>query len=315
MANQGYGRHSITGLTALVCVVMALFAGSSTVSATYSGVNGRLAFGVSTSGGNFEIFSVLPNGHDLRQLTDIPGFNACTNYSPNGRSIAWCSGIFGHSSEIWAMKANGKDQHQLTHLGGNVIFPNFSPDGSRIAFSGTLPGPTKQAIFVIGVDGSGLVRLTDNSSNNLYPAWSPDGKKIAFVSDRTRPSQIWVMNSDGTNPVKLTTIPFPKQQLPDWSPDGTKIAFSTVDADGVPDIFVMNADGSGLTQLTRHQGVNIAPRWSPDGTKIAFFTIRNGVHRTVFVMNADGSDQHAVHPAGDELAPSWQPLPLDGGSD
>jgi len=305
-------RHLITGVATIAFLLVALLASTAPVSATYPGVNGRLAFGMFV-GGNVEIFSVLPNGHDLSQLTDIPGFNACADYSPNGRSIAWCAGTAPGIDEIWAMDANGKDQHQVTHIGGFMTFPNYSPDGTRIAFSGNLPGDSKAAIFVIGTDGSGLIRLTDDSSNSTFAVWSPDGARIAFESDRTGLTQVWVMNSDGTNPLELTTDPFPKTQVPDWSPDGTKIAFSSVDATGGPDIFVMDSDGSGATQLTSHEAVNFAPRWSPDGTMIAFVTSRDmpPAARVVYVMKADGSDQHAVHPGGRQLAPSWQPLPLD----
>jgi TolB protein len=310
-------RHFIIGAAGSACLLIASFAGSAPVGATYSGVNGRIAFGMSVEGGNVEIFSVLPNGHELSQLTELPGFNACANYSPDGRSIAWCAGAAPGNSEIWAMKANGKAQHQVTHLDGFMTFPNYSPDGTRIAFGGNLPGDSKQAVFVIGTDGTAMIRLTDDSSNNSLPAWSPDGTRVAFVSDRTGLPQVWVMKSDGTNPVQLTTDPFPKAQLPDWSPDGTKIAFASVDATGGPDIFLMNSDGSNPTQLTSHEAVNFAPRWSPDGTKIAFVTSRDlpPTARTVYIMDADGSAQHSVRPGGRQLAPSWQPLPLDGESD
>ncbi len=176
-------RHFITGAMGSACLLIALFAGGAPVGATYAGVNGRIAFGMSVEGGNVEIFSLLPNGHDLSQLTDLLGFNACANYSPDGRSIAWCSSAAPGKSEIWAMKANGKAEHQVTHLDGFMTFPNYSPDGTRIAFSGKLPGDSKQAVFVIGTDSSAIIRLTDDSSSNSLPAWSPDGMRVAFVSD------------------------------------------------------------------------------------------------------------------------------------
>ena len=309
-------RHVFTAAASAACLIAALMLGTAPASATYPGLNGRLAFGMAL-GANVEIFSVLPNGHDLSQLTDRPGFNACANYSSNGRSISWCGAGGPGVSEIWAMKANGKHQHQVTHTGGFLTFPNYSPDGDRIAFSGKLPGDTKEAIFVIETDGSDMVRLTDNSSNNSLPAWSPDGSHVAFISDRTGVPQVWVMNSDGSNPEQLTKDPFPKTQLPDWSPSGKKIAFASVDTSGGPDIFVMNADGTGAMKLTKHAAVNFAPRWSPDGTKIAFVTSRDmpPAARTVYIMNADGGNQHPVHPGGRQLAPSWQPLPLDDESD
>ena len=81
--------------------------------ATYPGTgNGRLAFGMQRADGNIEIFSVRPNGHGLRQLTDVPGFNACAAYSPDGKEIAFCSNRTG-AFEIWTMRANGKRQKRL----------------------------------------------------------------------------------------------------------------------------------------------------------------------------------------------------------
>jgi TolB protein len=95
--------------------------------------------------------------------------------------------------------------------------------------------------------------------------------------------------------------------LPDWSPDGSKIAFVSGD-DFSTQIYVINADGTGLVQLTDSQGYNEDPAWSPDGTMIAFWSSRTGNHE-IFIMNADGTDPVNItnHPAADEN-PSWLPL-------
>src|SRR5260370_40989246 len=90
-------------------------------------------------GGNVDVYSVLPNGNDLRRLTTDASFDACASYSPAGKEIAFCSTRSG-VSEIWKMKQNGTQQEQVTNLGGNVTFPDFSPDGSRIAFGGRAGG-------------------------------------------------------------------------------------------------------------------------------------------------------------------------------
>src|SRR5260370_15404673 len=107
---------------------------SASVEASYPGTNdGRLAFGMIV-GGNADIYSVLPNGNDLRRLTTDSSFDACASYSPDGKDIAFCSTRSG-VSEIWKMKQNGTQQEQVTHLVDNVTFPSFSPDAHRIAFS------------------------------------------------------------------------------------------------------------------------------------------------------------------------------------
>src|SRR6266542_952018 len=154
--------HPIAPRLLLVVVVVVLAAaaqlagGAQRAHATYPGTNdGRLAFAMNV-GGNVDIYSVLPNGNDLRRLTDDPSFDAAASYSPSGKEIAFDSDRSGNF-EIWKMKQNGTEQEQVTHTGGRMIFPDFSPDASKVAFSGHLPGGTNEDIFVASIDGSGLV--------------------------------------------------------------------------------------------------------------------------------------------------------------
>ncbi len=202
------------------------------------------------------------------------------------------------------MQANGTRQQQVTHLGGVATFPDFAPDGTNIAFGGARPGDADMDIFVVNADGSGLVRLTTAPGDDQYPAWSPDGRSIVFVSTRTGSGQVWLMNADGSNQRQLTFDTSDKDQVPDWKPDGTQIAYECA-----PAICVMNADGSDQRQLTTPSGQedDFGPAWSPDGRQIAFVRFRNDADRNVYIMNADGSDLHAVHPAGLQAVPAWQP--------
>jgi uncharacterized repeat protein (TIGR01451 family) len=111
------------------------------------------------------------------------------------------------------------------------------------------------------------------------------------------------MDANGANPTRLTTNPGFDDQ-PAWSPDGTRIAFSR---DGA-NVFVMNADGTGQTNLTGGVGtINAQPNWSPDGTRIAFSSDRAGT-LDIFVMNANGSapTQVTTDPASDDQ-PAWSP--------
>jgi Tol biopolymer transport system component len=88
--------------------------------------------------------------------------------------------------------------------------------------------------------------------------------------------------------------------------DNGKIAFTT-DRDGNREIYVMNADGSGLTRLTNDPGADTEPVWSPDGSKIAFTTDRDG-DREIYVMNADGSGQiNLTNSGSDDRYPAWSP--------
>lgn len=134
--------------------------------------------------------------------------------------------------------------------------------------------------------------------------------KIAFASNRDGVAQIYLMNQDGSNLIRLTNNAA-NNECPRWSPNNSRIVFQS-DRDNVfsgsADIYVMNADGSGQTRLTSDVFDDSTPVWSPDGTKIAFQSIRNGVNYQVYVMNADGSGQVNIsNSAVNDIQPSWSP--------
>lgn len=302
------------------CAVVALVALGMLVAtvrpaqATYPGANGRLAFTLfPADGSNRDVYSTRPDGSGLRRLTTDPSFDACPAYSADGRQIVFCSKRSG-SFEIWKMRKNGSDQRQLTHLGGFAIFPDLSPDGTKIVFSGGGPTATTDEVFVVNVNGTGLVQLTNGGGTSLsdFPAWSPDGRNIAFVSDRSGVEQVWVMNANGSDQKRLTTSNVPEDQVPDWSPDGRKIAYAEGDfgAGQNERIFVIDANGSNPHPLTSGAADDWGPAWSPDGKQIAFVRDFLNGSRPAYVMNANGSDQHMVNP-GPVGAMAWAPRTED----
>jgi Tol biopolymer transport system component len=174
-----------------------------------------------------------------------------------------------------------------------------------------------QTIYTVNPDGLGLVRLTpsETGARDRGPDWSPDGTKIVFSRQTfTHQSQIYVMNADGTNPIRITNNTA-EERDPAWSPDGTKIAFVSA-RDGNNEIYVMNADGSNQTRLTNDPGFDTEPAWSPDGTKIAFSTSRDFPGSSgnfagaieIYTMNADGSNPvRLTNNLAVDAAPSWSP--------
>jgi Tol biopolymer transport system component len=139
-------------------------------------------------------------------------------------------------------------------------------------------------------------------SMNVEPATRP----IAFTSDRSGNYDLWLMEADGSDAVQLTASP-EAEVMPSWSPDGARLAFaSAVDLETTrADVCVINADGTGLRNLTGTADIyEIAPAWSPDGTQIAFGTLDDEA-TAIFVMEADGGGTRML--AADGNWPSWSP--------
>jgi Tol biopolymer transport system component len=139
------------------------------------------------------------------------------------------------------------------------------------------------------------VTATDDDGGNSDPASqlvgivpAPTSGKIAFTSNFIGNNNIWLMNSNGTGPVMLTTNPA-SDAYPNLSRDGSKIAFVS-DRDGNQEIYSMNAAGAFQTRLTNNAAQDNSPVYSPDGTKIAFASNRDGNYE-IYIMNANGTGQ------------------------
>ena len=112
----------------------------------------------------------------------------------------------------------------------------------------------------------GLTRLTQGDA---HPSWSPNGRRIVFSSTHNGNVEIFDINADGTGLANLTNNPA-MDSSPAWSPDGTRIAFGTTrdtNWGGEPsandEIYVMNADGSGQTNVTNNPAYDGRPTWCP----------------------------------------------------
>lgn len=195
-------------------------------------------------------------------------------------------------------------------LGALVVAPpapaTFPGSNGRIAFFDY----AGLQIYSIDPDGSGRTQLTSGDQANQYPAWSADGSTIAYVRSRGLEAgrhSIMTMNADGTNKTVVFRAKDARKEIlgPAWSPDGSQIVFC---AEGrrPPALFVVGADGSGLTKITRGRHLDCHPSWSPDGNSIAFATIK-GNHFAIATMATDGSDRTIVVPRGINDEPDWSP--------
>lgn len=188
----------------------------------------------------------------------------------------------------------------------SAAFPGKNGD---IAFGRSSRGQVD--IWVVGPGGTGTARLTRTPRKiESMPDWSADGARVVFV--RCAPAvfgncDIYTMAADGTEVVRLTATADVQETWPAWSPDGSRIAYTSDASDGFQDIWVMDADGSGQTQLTTTPGFDAFPEWSPDGSRIAFSSDRRALD-DIWVMDPDGSNPvRLTHGTNVDERPDWSP--------
>jgi Tol biopolymer transport system component len=184
-----------------------------------------------------------------------------------------------------------------------TAYATFPGSNGVIAYS-------RADIYVVNPDGSGITNLTNFSDGeNKEPSWSPDGTMVAFATARDGNFEIYVMDSDGANQGRLTTLRS-DDEWPAWSPDGRFIVFSrTSGSSGA--LMVMRSDGTGLRRLigSSSHAPFTQPSWSPDGAKLLFSRIMPDFGDAIFVVNSNGSGlTQLTDPAGGvDQYPDWSP--------
>ena len=284
---------------------------------------GLIAFTLRDAAMRLQIFTIRSDGSQQKQLT-FEGDNGRPEWSPDGTKIVFAS-IRDGKPLVGVMNGDGSSEKMLTPR----KTPCWSRDGQWIAFA------RDGQIWVMNADGSDIHRITNSDTAKSGPSWSPDDKQMVFIlwgnpGSQTDPQpQIGIMNSDGTNQRFLTTenrtnlchqpdgsetflAPAHDTNAPAWSPVGNRIAFWSGIERHYGEVWIMNADGTGTTQVTKEctRRNNDDPSWSPDGKTILFSTGRSG-RNELWVINPDGTGERKVSNIDAYPFPgraSWQPL-------
>ena len=222
--------------------------------------------------------------------------------------IFFVSSRTGHK-EIWEMDYDGAGQRQITHLNSISLSPRISPDGTHIAFSSFDKSGLQLKMY--SLDLGRLLAFPAHSGSNISPAWSADGSKLAFSSSMQGSPNIYLSDSSGMNPRRLTQDAVPDVS-PVWNPKtGTQIAFVS-GRTGLPQIYIMDADGTGLQRVT-DTGYAVSPSWSPNGQFLVFAWRRNygpgapGGQDLYLMDIASHQWVQLTHDSGVNDFPSWSP--------
>jgi len=269
----------------------------------------------------------------LRRLT-AGGQNAEAYWDAAGTRLIFQSTRppFG-CDQIFTINADGTGTRLLSSGAGRTTCGFFFPDGRRVIYASThaagaaCPPPPDRSqgyvwplyaswdIFAADADGNNLTRLTDNDTYDAECAVSPDGRRIVFTSLRDGDLDLYVMDADGRHVRRLTDAPgYDGGAFFSW--DGRFIVFRASRPESPEelgeyrallgrglvrprrlDIYLMNADGTGLRRVTRLAGANFAPFMHPNGRQIIFSSNlhdASGRSFALYLVNVDGSGLERV---------------------
>ena len=228
--------------------------------------------------GEPELYIVRADGTGFRRVFDDPKHvDLFPTWTPDGSKL-----LFGRSSNrtgnlaLFTIRPDGSELTKITGAKIDHAGAQYTPDSASIIFDGSGEGVIA-ALYSVAADGSNQVQLTPEDLRAGIPDLSPDGTHVVFYSGQNGPlpNSIYSMRIDGTQLTQLTDAGCCFHDTsPEYSPDGTQITFVTDRSyvrECCVEIWVMNADGSNVFQVTsslgrcpeEHIGDCGDPDWGP----------------------------------------------------
>lgn len=235
-------------------------------------------------------------------------------WSPSGRHIAyWGRAGTTTAGDIWTVPSDGGTPVRVTADPSIEWNPVWSPDGRYLYFSSNRGGSMN--LWRIAIDeasgkpiGQPQPVTTGAGANSQHASISADGRRIAYIArvDSQNVQGIAFDPVAGTIQGAATSITRGSRAFaqPHPSRNGRRIAFNS--SGGQEDIFVANADGTGLQQLTDDKNIDRAARWSPDSERVAFYSDRSGAYE-IWTIRRDSSDRQQLTKSPGAHYPVWSP--------
>ncbi len=192
------------------------------------------------------------------------------------------------------------------HKISDVIYQKLTGESgifaSRIAYINKSNG--RYALRIADADGANPLTMVSSKEPIISPSWSPDGSKIAYVSFEKKKPIIFVQSLSGQRTVLANFKG--NNSAPSWAPDGNKLAIVlTYGANS--QVYTINADGSGLQQITKSSAIDTEPTWSNDGLWIYFSSDRGGKPQIYKVSSSGGEPQRVTFEGAYNVSPRFSP--------
>jgi Tol biopolymer transport system component len=245
-----------------------------------------------------DIFLVRTAGGEPKRLTFDNVIIRGLDWTPDGAYIVFSSDRLSGEGRPWKVAAVGGQPEPLPLGQGGAYDPALSRDGRRLAYTQTETNSNVWRYELPRLTGRSAppTKLIASTGANFDPRYSPDGKRIVFVSTRSGSREVWVCDSDASNPRQLTFFGGPHVGVPLWSNDGREIIFSAI-PEGHDAISVVSVEGGQPRHLMTDTWNEVADGWSRDGKCIYFASDRTAAWQ-VWKMPAEGGAGGAGDEAG-----------------
>ena len=322
-------------VVAVVTVVLLLIALAAMVLVIGSSRRPAPPFGLAKPGliafdADGDLFASKPDGSGLVTLTSGPEFDAFPTYSPDGTLIAFVSQQPDLSYSVFVMPGNGGERVRVIEgLAGSGTIA-WSPDSRHVAVAARpVDAGMSEAtqIFIGAIDGTPAVPLGGAGVFGGDPAWSPDGRRIAFHRRACceELDSLWVIDVDGSNSHEIvpgiwdSRIPTMSGHSrsnpgggaqPAWSSDGRRLAFLGRGVGDLRDVYIVDADGRNLRNVSISPEDENLVALSPDYTRLAYMRNPDTSYANAFIVVADADGSNARPVPGPRLSPyqlMWSP--------